>query len=511
MERGGTAPALEGVWGRNPGVQRLTSRSAVRQMPMRHTQRLSQKPTVSPQLVLANELLQFSSLELEQAIAHELAENPALELSEARCCPRCGSEMPDGFCSWCGAVDDHGEQIWDVPHHPDRAWDYGPSERGAGADWQDPISRLSSRTTLSDHVLHQARLSLPAEGAAVAAHLVESLDDRGFLRCDLDEVASAAGVDRGCVEQVLSVVQSLDPVGIAARNARECLLVQIEYLREEGVEQPLVKQLIEEHWQLLGRCSPGTVAEEIGVTVDEVCEALDFIKHNLNPYPAHACWVDLRDSPPEDSVVCPQPDVIIRGGADVEGQYEIELPKARGRTLRVSSAYRRALDQLGAGGQLTDQRGWEQWKEFQSRARLFVRSIEQRWRTLYELTSCLIDCQRDFLAHGEIQLKPLTRARVAEMMNVHESTVSRAVAGKYAQLPCGEVVPLEKFFDSAAPVKRMIQELVDQESEPLTDGKIAEKLAERGYDLARRTVAKYRNALGILPYSLRRHRKGLSR
>lgn len=479
-------------------------------MGTKHTQSLSQKPTVSPQLVLANEVLQFSSLELEQAIAHELAENPALELSEARRCPRCGSEMPDGYCSWCGVVDDHPMEEWSPPHQLDRDYDHGPSGGGGDVDWEDPISRLSSRTTLREHLMHQARLSLPAEDVVIAAHLVEGLDDRGFLRCDLGEVASATGVDRGLVERVLSVVQSLDPIGIAARNARECLLLQIEHLREEGVEQPLVELLIGEHWRLMGRCSAATVAQEVGVTVSDVCKAMDFIRQNLNPYPAHACWIDLRASPPEDSVVCPQPDVIIRDSAELEGQYEIELPKARGRELRVSTAYRQALEQFGASDQFNDHRGWEQWKEFQSRARLFVRSIEQRWRTLYDLTSCLIDCQRGFLAHGEAYLKPLTRSRVAEMMDVHESTVSRAVAGKYVQLPCGEVVPLEKFFDSAAPVKRMIEDLVAQEDKPLSDGKIAEELAERGYDVARRTVAKYRNALGILPYSLRRRRDDLS-
>jgi RNA polymerase sigma-54 factor len=168
------------------------------------------------------------------------------------------------------------------------------------------------------------------------------------------------------------------------------------------------------------------------------------------------------------------------------------------------------MDRLGAGSGPSDEQGWDQWRAFEARARLFVKSIEQRWETLYELMVCLIDFQRDFLVDGEIRLRPLTRARVADMMGVHESTVSRAVADKYVQLPCGEVVRLEKFFDSAAPIKRRIEDLVAQESEPLSDSALAEKLSEEGYDVARRTVAKYRNALGILPYSLRRRRKNLS-
>jgi RNA polymerase sigma-54 factor len=140
---------------------------------------------------------------------------------------------------------------------------------------------------------------------------------------------------------------------------------------------------------------------------------------------------------------------------------------------------------------------------------LFVRSIEQRWQTLYELMRCLVAYQRDFVAHGEKHLRPLTRARVAKMMDVHESTVCRAVAGKYALLPSCRVVPLAKFFDSAAPIKQMIEDLVDRETQPLSDRAIAERLRGQGHNVARRTVAKYRNALEILPSSLRGRSKAL--
>jgi RNA polymerase sigma-54 factor len=479
-------------------------------MPIRHTQSLRQTPTVSPQLVLANELLQFSSLELEQAIAQELAENPALELSEIRRCPYCGSEMADGYCPSCGAPEVPVDEEWADQRYVEGSGDYGSLEPDATGDWEDPVSRLVSRTTLADHVLQQARLNLPAEDVVIAAHLVESLDSRGFLCCDLDEVASAIGVERERVERVLSTVQRLEPVGIAAQDTRQCLLIQIEHLRGDGVEHPLAEILVLDHWDMLGRYSLSRVAREVGTTVDEVHEALCFIRENLNPYPAHVSWVSRHDSPPEDTAVCPQPDVIIRESKTVDGEYEVELPKAREHRLRISSVGPQTMDELGVSSRPSDQQRWEQWKKFRARARLFVKSIEQRWRTLRELTDCLIDCQRGFLVRGEAQLKPLTRARVAEMMGVHESTVSRAVAGKYVQLPCGEIVPLDKFFDSAAPIKRMIEDLVDAESEPLSDSMIADKLSEQGYDVARRTVAKYRNALGILPYSLRRRRKDLS-
>jgi RNA polymerase sigma-54 factor len=138
-----------------------------------------------------------------------------------------------------------------------------------------------------------------------------------------------------------------------------------------------------------------------------------------------------------------------------------------------------------------------------------VKSIEQRWETLYDLMCCLVDYQRDFLIHGEQSLKPLTRARVAEIMGVHESTVSRAVAGKYVQLPSGQLVSLDTFFDDTAPIKRAIRELIDQEEGALSDRAIAERLAERDYNISRRTVAKYRNAMGILPSALRKRSREL--
>jgi len=364
--------------------------------------------------------------------------------------------------------------------------------------------------TLRDHLLQQARLSLPDEDVVIAAHLIEELDERGYLCCDLDEVASTVGVERERAARVLSTIQSLEPAGIAARDARQCLLIQLGHLRDDGVEQPVAELLIDKHWEILGRYSLSRVAKEAGFSTDKVREALCFIRENLNPYPAHASWFSLHESPPEDSAVCPQPDVVIRESGVTEGDYEIEFPKARRHRLRVSRAYGQAMDELGAGSGSSDGQGWEQWKAFEARARLFVRSIKQRWETLHELMVCLIDYQREFLVDGESRLRPLTRARVAEMMGVHESTVSRAVADKYVQLPCGDVVPLEKFFDSAAPIKRMIEDLVEQEVEPLSDSALARKLSEQGYDVARRTVAKYRNALGILPYSLRQRRKDLS-
>jgi len=472
---------------------------------MRLTQTLKQKPTVSPQLVLANELLQFSSLELEQAVAHELAENPALELREIQRCPSCGAEMMDGVCPTCRAAEVRVEE---------RSRERLDAFAGNGADgeWGDLISRLPSRTTLAEHLLRQARLTLRPERMAIARHLVRNLDDRGWLSCDVADLASNLGAELEHVEEVLDVVQSLEPVGIAARDARECLLIQIADLHQRGVERPVAERLIRHAWDGLGRSSPASLGRAVDATVDEVQDALRFIREHLHPFPAHAFWAEVREGACPGTTTCPEPDIIICQSASAGQDYEIEIPQADRYRLRVNTSYCCPMDDLRDGNRSSRPETWKRWEELCGRARLFVRSVEQRWQTLYDLMHCLVDYQHDFLVNGVQSLRPLTRAQLAEFMGVHESTVSRAVAGKYVELPCGEVVPLAAFFDSAAPVKRIIEQLVDGESHEetcLSDRAIAEQLAERGYHVARRTVAKYRNDLNILPSSLRRWSKQL--
>jgi RNA polymerase sigma-54 factor len=476
---------------------------------MKLTQTLKQKPTVSPQLVLANELLQFSSLELEQAIAQELAENPALEIQQVQRCSACGAELTGGLCEVCERVEARSEQTWRD------ARDVYDGDTGTSAGYapvgepDDPFSRLPSSTTLADHVLQQARLSLPAEDVAVARYLVGALDDRGFLARDVDELAADLGLEPEDVEEVLTIIQSLEPVGVAARNVRECLLIQLAELPDDSADRSVAERLILDQWDSLGRSSLKNLGRAVDASVDDVREALRLLRENCSPFPAHAGWAETREGGPDAGVVCPEPDVIIREREGTPGAYDIELPKAGTYRLRVSDAYSRALDDVASGSGGRETGGWERWQELCGRARLFVRSVEQRWETLHTLMRCLIDYQRDFLADGQRSLKPLTRAQLAEFMDVHESTVSRAVTGKYVELPDREVIPLETFFDSAAPVKHLIEEIVAHEETSLSDRAIAERLREHGHDIARRTVAKYRNALNILPASLRKRKKEL--
>lgn len=451
---------------------------------------LEQRVAVTPQMILANTVLHLSSTELEQAISQALAENPALELIEVLRCHRCGLPLSNGRCPSCSRAEFRAEV--QTTTHLDRPT--SPSDED-----NDPTTRLTASTTLSEHVLRQARTSLEAEDLPIATCIVENLDDHGFLGCGLDRVASLCKADLARVQAVASAIQQLDPVGVAAQDARECLLIQLDYLQQDGVEHPLAASLISEHWEAMSRQSFEEIARVLATTAGEIEQALTFIRDNLNPFPAHADWADVHESPPEKENTYPIPDVIIKKSTDPGSkiEYEIELPGAQLFQLRVSAAYREALKGLSPSDDI------DEWSGFYNKARLFIKSVEQRWQTLRSLARHLVDYQEDFVAHGDRHLKPLTRAQVARTMKVHESTVSRAVAGKFAQLPNGRIIPLAKFFDSAAPIKEIIKELIAQESKPLSDREIAARLAQRGHPIARRTVAKYRSAMKILPSSLR--------
>lgn len=437
------------------------------------------RPEARPQTVLASKVLQLNSLELERAITQELAENPALELVEGGRCQVCGALFSGERCPLCARGDDR---------YLDRSWEGRGSEEGYGEAW-DPLSQASSPTSLGDYLLMQMGPRLKPQELAAANYLVESLDDHGLLSIDLEELAGLAGSSLEQMERLLSILQEQEPIGIGARSVKESLLIQIRYLEEEGRDHPWVREIIERHWENLGRGRFEEIAEALGITTEEVEEALEFIKDNLNPYPAQAYH-------PSDRSPYIRPDIIIQAH---EGGFIIEIPEEERYRFRVSPLYQDLLAKRA-----TKEEEREHLREYVARARLFISSFEQRWKTLRRIMTTLIGEQRGFLERGVRHLKPLTRAELAQSLGLHESTISRAMAQKYAQIPQGQIVPLADFFDASLPAKDLIKTLISQEEKPLSDGQIAKELTKRGLPLARRTVAKYREALGILPANLRR-------
>ncbi len=437
------------------------------------------RPEARPQTVLASKILQLNSLELERAIAQELAENPALEIVEGGRCQVCGALFSGDRCPLCARGEDR---------YLDRSWEERGSEEGYG-EARDPLSQASSPTSLGDYLLMQMRLRLKSQELAAANYLVESLDDHGLLSIGLEELARLAGSGLEQMERLLSILQEQEPIGIGARSVKECLLIQIRYLEEEGRGHPWTREIIERHWEDLGRGWFEEIAEALGITTEEVEEALEFIRDNLNPYPAQAYH-------PSDRSPYIRPDIIIQVH---EGGFMIEIPEEERYRFRVNPLYEELLAKRA-----TNEEEREHLREYVARARLFISSFEQRWKTLRRIMATLIEEQREFLERGVRYLKPLTRAELAPSLGLHESTISRAMAQKYAQIPQGQIVPLADFFDASLPAKDLIKTLISQEEKPLSDGQITKELTRRGFPLARRTVAKYREALGILPANFRR-------
>jgi RNA polymerase sigma-54 factor len=233
------------------------------------------------------------------------------------------------------------------------------------------------------------------------------------------------------------------------------------------------------------------------VSLADIQELARFIGENLNPYPARLAWGERHQSAPSTARVYYQPDILISYlGDNPDGPLMVEIILPMYGTLRVNPLYRQAIHE--AGGEQK-----EALREDLDKASLFVKCIQQRNHTIQRLMQRVVSLQREFILHGEKHMKPVTRASIAQELDVHESTISRAVSSKAVQLPNGRIVPLSCFFDRSLNVRTILREIIKEEPHPFNDSELVDLLAERGFQVARRTVAKYRAMEGILPANLR--------
>ena len=458
-----------------------------------------QSMKVSPRLVAANYILELSSQELQQQIATELSENPALELVDVPTCQVCGSELQGSICPWC-IQRQKGEEISRLDSAADQYDDLSASSPDQGLDDDfDPLTQVPSEETLAERLLLELGSLLEERDLPIAEYLVGSLDDKGYLSTSVEEVQYELDVEEERVREVLRLLQGLEPIGIGARNLHECLRLQVAHLEQLGVEQPYAREIIFEYLVELGEHKFGKIAHDLKISAEEVADVWGFVKAKLNPHPAHGfSATNARDRDTRGMYILP--DVIIGQG---ETGLEVEVVESRRFLLRLSPMYTQITgDVQRSGGELSaeDRRHIQQYV---GRAKLFIANINQRRQTIHNITTCLVEKQREFLEQGIRHLKPLSRAAVANELGIHESTVSRATAAKYVMLPDGEVIPFSHFFTPSLSIKDVIKEMIEKEGRPLTDAQIAERLRERGIEIARRTVAKYRMQLDILPSSLR--------
>lgn len=477
--------------------------------------KLTQQLVMTPQLQQAIRLLQLSRLELIDAIHAELEQNPVLEeevRQEAEAVER-ETQMSGGDVAPPEPVpepDRAKEVSTDGSASNEIDWEQWlesynsapPMPGGIRRDTEDLPSieqTLTKTETLFDHLAWQLNVTpMVDEDRAIALEIIGSLDDNGFLPGErpLEEIAIRLDVSVEHVERVLTRVQGLDPIGVAARNLEECLLLQLKHF---GLENPLAERMIKEFMSDLEKRNFQAIAKKAECSIEEVAEAMKVIQ-SLDPRP-------VRNFGGEKSIYI-TPDLYVYKVGD---EYVI-VPNEDGLPmLRVSRYYKAALSN-GMNGEaksyVQDKLRSAQW---------LIRSIHQRQRTIYRVMESILKFQRDFFDKGIDHLKPLILRDVAEDIGMHESTISRVTSNKYVHTPRG-IFELKYFFNSSiarsdgdddvasASVRNRIKHIIGGENakRPLSDQAIVEMLAKEGIDIARRTVAKYREGMGILSSSKRK-------
>jgi RNA polymerase sigma-54 factor len=477
--------------------------------------RMTQQLVMTPQLRQAIKILQVSRAELETLVDQELTENPVLEEQQQQADEKGETEptVDDQSVSEEWQPDSAQPEVPQASTIDQIDWrefaenysnDLHGSVGGSASDDDDERrpaleNTLVKRTVLADHLMWQLRLSdLPDAEKELAALVVGSLDADGYLTLSVEEIAFLANVwpHLDGVESVLRRIQDFDPPGVAARDLPECLCIQ---LRQLGLaDESLPTRIVRDYLPMLESRRFDRLAKELGVPLEQVAEATKVISV-LEPKPG-------RDYGDGDTRYV-TPDVFIQKVGD---EFVVTLNEDGMPRLRVSPFYRQMLGHNGS----PEARGYIQEK--MRAAAWLIKSIHQRQRTLYMVTSSIAKFQREFLERGVSQLRPLVLKDVANDIGMHESTVSRATAGKYVHTPQG-TFELKYFFTSslrsahgeevsAESVKARIQTIIAKEDgrKPLSDQYIAELLGKEQVDIARRTVAKYREQLGILPSSKRK-------
>jgi RNA polymerase sigma-54 factor len=356
---------------------------------------------------------------------------------------------------------------------------------------------IATQETLQQHLLDQLNTADADRSQREAAELIiGNLDDVGFLPTSLDEIAKASNRELFALESALELVQTFHPVGVGARDLRECLLIQLRRLGKEGsLEYTIVDQFLDD----LGKKRYPEIARKLGVTVTLVQRAANFIS-TLDPKPGYIFSAD------PNSYVLPDVTVERVGDEFVAALTGDQIPH-----LRISKTYKDLMTQGNNGSEVRDY-----IREKIRSGKFLIKSIHQRQQTILNIANEIVQRQREFLEHGTAFLKPMTMVQIAETVGVHETTVSRAISGKYMATPQG-VFEMKYFFTpgyqtaegasmSNTSVKESINDLVRNEDtrNPLSDREIVTILSERGIPIARRTVAKYRSELNLLPSNLRK-------
>ena len=440
----------------------------------------TQKLSMTPELIQAIQILQFNNQELVDYVQNELLENPVLEKKK----------------EYDTQEVDIREKIREADYEEEsfKQWEYSPDED----DDYTYEQYVSEEDTLTDYLFMQLQFSnLKGKHAAIGKYIIEAVDDNGYLTASVEEIAQAVDAEIEDVEDTLNFIQTFDPAGIAARNLRECLIIQ---LASKGLLTDEIEYIIENMLEDLADNKIAHIAKTLNMKNQEVQQIADLIK-TLEPKPGR-----LFSSGETTRYVIP--DIFVEKINDefVVTNNDTSVPK-----LMVSSYYNKLSAEADKDEELN-----KYLNDRFNAAVWLIKSIEQRKQTIYNVASAVVKYQQDFFDKGEKYLKTLTLKQIAEEVGVHESTVSRSINGKYMQSPRG-VFELKYFFSSGVSggdgagvssnsVKSIIKEIINGEDprKPYSDQDMVEILKEKGIDISRRTVAKYREGMNILSSSKRR-------
>jgi RNA polymerase sigma-54 factor len=478
-------------------------------MEARLSLRQSQRVVMTPLLQQAIQLLQLSTLELQEVVQKELLENPLREevapetenpeQAAAAASPDAPAPTTPVEPAPVESSPTSERQTDDLPFDLNAVMFDDHEERSlvAQEDREElPFENIvRSVSSLTDHLDEQMRFTFQDPlMLRIGNQIIGNLDEDGYLRAELSEIAERCQTTVDQVEKVLLLVQAFDPPGVAARSIQECLLIQ---LRTDPNPDPVSVEIVEEHFDELSRRRYPDIARALKLPLDRVMESVEEIMR-LEPKPGR------RFGGTDSRYIVP--DVVVH---KMGGEYVVVLNEEGIPRLRVNSLYRSLL--RGSGD---DARAYVEQKL--RSAVWLIKSVDQRQRTLRKVTQSIVKFQRDFLDKGLPCLRPLSLRDVGEDIGMHESTISRVTTNKYVETPQG-LFELKFFFHSgiasgdgemvsSVSVKKMIQDLLANEdsAKPLSDQEVAQILKGRGLTIARRTVAKYREELGILPSHQRR-------
>jgi RNA polymerase sigma-54 factor len=480
-------------------------------------QKLQQK--LSPQQIQLMKLLQVPTAELEQRIKQEIEENPALEEGNHDEVEEPAEESPEEERSESedDAIkenDDRDDDLDMSAYYDDDTPDYRLQVSNKGRDEEEREIPLSGGRSFQEALMDQLALrDVDEHTELLGQHLIGNLDEDGYLRRDLDQIVNDLAFTQNIstnsteLERALKEVQALDPAGVGARDLRECLLLQLERLPKD-LDTRIAKEVLQKHFEAFSKRHYERILERLEVDEEALKGAMEEILR-LNPRPGNT----MRDSgTPSQTIV---PDFLVN---TVDGNLELQLNGRNAPELRISRTYREMMQEYARNKHNKDQREAMQFiKQKLDSAKWFIDAIRQRQNTLLTTMEAILEHQREyFLSGDETKMKPMILKDIAEKVHLDISTVSRVANSKYVQTDFG-TLPLKFFFSeslstdsgeevSTREVKRILKDAIEAEAKrvPLTDDELKVLLTQKGYNIARRTVAKYREQLNIPVARLRK-------